>query len=250
MVLIVIQPVAVIEKIKQASTKISMNHLTLISIISIAIGLVSFVIIVVDILSGNRQPMAVMNIVYPLSALYAGPLALIFYFRIGKKAVKIDMSKSHQHMKEANKPFWQSVAIGALHCGSGCTLGDIIAESFLLLVPVTIFGSKLAGTWTVDFVFAFVIGIIFQYYAIKPMRKISSSAALLAALKADTLSLTCWQIGMYGWMAIAFFVFFGYKIPVTEPLFWFMMQIAMLFGFLTAYPMNWWLIRKGIKEAM
>ena len=112
MVLIVIQPVAVIEKIKQASTKISMNHLTLISIISIAIGLVSFVIIVVDILSGNRQPMAVMNIVYPLSALYAGPLALIFYYRIGKKAVKIDMSKSHQHMKEANKPFWQSVAIG------------------------------------------------------------------------------------------------------------------------------------------
>jgi hypothetical protein len=41
---------------------------------------------------------------------------------------------------------------------------------------------------------------------------------------------------------------FSYKIPVT--LFWFMMQIAMLFGFLTAYPMNWWLIRKGIKEAM
>jgi hypothetical protein len=142
------------------------------------------------------------------------------------------------------------VAIGALHCGSGCTLGDMISEIFLLWIPVTLFGSELAGTWTIDFVFAFAIGILFQYYAIKPMRKISTSVAVLAALKADTLSLTFWQIGMYGWMAIAYFVIFGHKIPVSDPLFWFMMQIAMLFGFATAYPMNWWLIKKGIKEAM
>lgn len=32
--------------------------------------------------------------------------------------------------------------------------------------------------------------------------------------------------------------------------FWFMMQIAMIFGFLTAYPANWWLIRAGFKETM
>jgi hypothetical protein len=29
-----------------------------------------------------------------------------------------------------------------------------------------------------------------------------------------------------------------------------MMQIAMVFGFATAYPVNWWLIRSGIKERM
>jgi hypothetical protein len=32
--------------------------------------------------------------------------------------------------------------------------------------------------------------------------------------------------------------------------FWFMMQIAMMFGFATAYPVNWWLIKSGIKEKM
>ncbi|HJT79714.1 MAG TPA: DUF4396 domain-containing protein [Chthoniobacterales bacterium] len=36
----------------------------------------------------------------------------------------------------------------------------------------------------------------------------------------------------------------------TNPLFWFMMQIAMLAGFLTSYPVNWWLLRAGIKEKM
>lgn len=36
----------------------------------------------------------------------------------------------------------------------------------------------------------------------------------------------------------------------TSPVFWFMLQIAMLFGFLASYPVNWWLLRKGVKEVM
>jgi hypothetical protein len=28
------------------------------------------------------------------------------------------------------------------------------------------------------------------------------------------------------------------------------MQIAMLAGFITSYPVNWWLIKVGIKERM
>lgn len=82
------------------------------------------------------------------------------------------------------------------------------------------------------------------------MKNLSSGDALKAALKVDTLSLTSWQIGMHGWMAISFFLILNCKIPATEPLFWFMMQIAMLLGFATAFPTHWWLIKKGIKEAM
>ncbi len=29
-----------------------------------------------------------------------------------------------------------------------------------------------------------------------------------------------------------------------------MMQLAMIVGFATSYPANWWLVRRGIKEAM
>jgi len=29
-----------------------------------------------------------------------------------------------------------------------------------------------------------------------------------------------------------------------------MMQIGMVIGYFTSYPVNWWLIEKGIKEAM
>lgn len=82
------------------------------------------------------------------------------------------------------------------------------------------------------------------------MKNLSPGVALKAALKADALSLTSWQLGMYGWMAISLFLIFDRLIPTTDPVFWLMMQAAMLLGFITALPVNWWLLKKGIKEAM
>jgi hypothetical protein len=102
--------------------------------------------------------------------------------------------------------------------------------------------------------FAFGFGIIFQYYAIVPMRKLSPGEGIVAALKADALSLTAWQIGMYAFMAFAKFYLFrrllGFDLRVDSAEFWFTMQIAMLCGFVTSFPVNWWLITVGIKEAM
>ena len=232
---------------------LGMDTLHIISLVSLITGGVCSLIILIDILSGHKQKMMVMNFVYPITGLYGSVFALLFYFTIGRKSVakKSEQPENNEHsIKHQKKPFWQSVTIGALHCGSGCTIGDILAETLLLFVPVVIFGSSLAGTWTIDYVFAFVIGIIFQYYSIKPMKKLSSGDALKAALKADTLSLTSWQLGMYGWMAISFFLIFNRRLEANDSLFWFMMQIAMLLGFMTAFPTNWWLIKKGIKEEM
>jgi len=43
---------------------------------------------------------------------------------------------------------------------------------------------------------------------------------------------------------------FGVTLEVNSFEFWFMMQIAMLAGFPTAYPVNWWSIKVGFKERM
>ena len=51
------------------------------------------------------------------------------------------------------------------------------------------------------------------------------------------------------WMAIAVFLLVGPMSP-DQPVFWLMIQLSMLCGFITAYPMNWWLMRTGIKNAM
>ncbi len=59
---------------------------------------------------------------------------------------------------------------------------------------------------------------------------------------------------MYGFMAFADFYLFGTllgaRLTTDTAEFWFTMQVAMLCGFATAYPVKWWLIRFGIKEKM
>jgi hypothetical protein len=170
----------------------------------------------------------------------------------GKQAQKPGMSQ----------PYCIIVAKGTLHCGSGCTIGDIIAEWLAFAVPSiaialgwqSLIAEKTYAVWILDFILAFGFGIIFQYFAIVPMRKLSPGKGIVAALKADTLSLTAWQLGMYGAMAVLQFVvfrdYFGAQAPVDSVEFWGAMQLAMIAGFITSYPMNWWLIRVGIKERM
>lgn len=54
---------------------------------------------------------------------------------------------------------------------------------------------------------------------------------------------------MYSWMAVATFILFkDESLEKTSWTFWFMMQIAMLLGFMVSYPVNAWLIKSGIKK--
>lgn len=147
---------------------------------------------------------------------------------------------------------WQSTVLSTLHCGAGCTLADLVGEWFLFFVPVAIGGSMIAGSWVFDYILALVFGIGFQYAAIRGMEpKTPRGEIVRRAAKADILSLTAWQAGMYGWMAVVIFALNGgATLPRTSFQFWFMMQIAMACGFLAALPVNAGLIRAGIKKGM
>ena len=155
-------------------------------------------------------------------------------------------------MKMAKHKKWQSVALSALHCGAGCSLADIIGAIFISIIPIYIFGYVIFGSWAISYGLALMIGIYFQYLAIKEMQpKMKATDAIKKAAKADVLSLTSWQIGMYGWSAImGFAILKGEFYSANSWSFWFSMQIAMVFGFITAYPMNILLIKWGLKKGM
>ena len=240
------------------------DWLHLLSAASLIIGALSALVIALDE-TRDPQHMWIMNAVWPLVALFSGVIALFAYFRYGKLSARSRFEAAMERdepMPSKRSPFAVMVAKGAAHCGSGCALGDIIAEWLAFLVPAvavwfgwqTIFAEKIFAVWVLDYVLAFGIGVAFQYFTIKPMRDLSVRQGLIQAVKADVLSLTSWQVGMYGFMALAHFWIFGHllgaslEVPTVE--FWFMMQIAMLCGFVTAYPVNWWLIRTGVKEKM
>jgi branched-subunit amino acid transport protein len=239
--------------------------LDLLSIAFLVFGGLCAAIIAIDLVR-DPQHMWIMDVVWPVTALFGTGWVLWQYFAYGRLAehrlAHAAMERDEEMPSKKLTPFPIKVANGALHCGSGCTLGDILAEWLVFAVPAiavafgwqSIFGVKMFAVWIVDYLFAYALGIVFQYFTIMPMRDLSFGKGIIAAIKADTLSLTAWQIGMYGFMAIAYFVIFraalGTRLETDTAEFWFMMQIAMLCGFATAYPVNWWLIRAGFKEAM
>lgn len=225
------------------------------SIASLAVALACAALIVVD-LTRRPQKMWIMNLVWPLTALFGSLIWLAGYFAWGRAPLR------DRDGDDGETPFPISVAKGASHCGAGCTLGDLIAEWAGVAWPTlavafgwrTIFSEKTFAMWILDFVVAAALGIGFQYFTIKPMRDLTVGQGLRQAVKADVLSISAWQVGMYGAMAIGQFAWlkpaYGDVAPVASPEFWFVMQLAMLAGFATSYPVNWWLIRAGVKEAM
>jgi hypothetical protein len=206
-------------------------------------------LIATDILvRGYRQDMWIMDVVWPLTALYLGPVGWLAYLRWGRL-------NSHRYRQRSGArshyPFSVSAGISDTHCGAGCALGDVISEWVLFAVGATIAGVALWPEYIGDFALAFVFGIGFQYFVIVPMRQLGFREGVVAALKSDSLSVLTFEIGLFGWMALFFFVFFpNPHLKADQAAYWFQMQVGMMLGFLTSYPANRWLIRHGIKEGM
>lgn len=120
--------------------------LTVLAWVSLGVAFACALAIMLDLLSGHRQQMWIMNLVWPINALYAGPLALWAYFRIGRLSAQRRMQEGKRHGEEPasqRKPFWQSVSVGVSHCGAGCTLGDIIGSWIVFAGGLTIAGMSL-----------------------------------------------------------------------------------------------------------
>lgn len=218
---------------------------------SLAIAFASALIILVDIaLFRRRQRMWVMNAVYPITALYWGPVALWFYLRHGRGAAQ-HHSGGHEMSPDHDAPSWRATAKSVSHCGAGCTLGDIAAEWLVYGTGLAIAGKALYADFALDFAFAWLFGIVFQYFAIAPpMHEGTRRQALAAAIKADTLSILAFQIGLFLGMWVYQDLIFSPGLAKTTAAYWMLMQVSMIIGFFTAWPVNVLLVRRGIKEKM
>ncbi|HSR83997.1 MAG TPA: DUF4396 domain-containing protein [Streptosporangiaceae bacterium] len=270
--------------------------LTVVAWIYLSVCFCCAVVVAYDIVvNQRRQQMAIMNVVYPVTALYFGPIALAFYWRWARApsrsamtamsgamaSVEVTAASSrggdvtHGHgfghgfghgggaagaaesggrdqptaSGARGRPRWAAMAIEVSHCGSGCALGDVVSEFAIFWLAVTIAGTTLLAEYAGDYVAALAFGILFQYFAIAPMRGLGVRDGLIAATKADFISLTAFEIGLFGWMAIMSYVLFPspHQLATSSAAFWFLMQIGMIIGFVTSWPANVWLVRRGIK---
>jgi hypothetical protein len=269
--------------------------LTVVAWVYLAVCFCCAGIIAYDIaLNHRRQPMGVMNFVYPITALYFGPFALGLYWRWERAAAPAtlapvpasrsaarqaavasadrgmrtyggqgaydemagaggpDVAGEPAPADERARPRWVTMAIEVSHCGSGCALGDVISEFAIFALGLTIAGLALGAEYMGDFIAALAFGIIFQYFAIAPMRGLGLKDGLIAAAKADFISLTAFEVGLFGWMAVMAFVLFPapHHLMPSSAAYWLLMQVGMIIGFFTSWPANVWLLKRGIKVPM
>ncbi|WP_328934999.1 MULTISPECIES: DUF4396 domain-containing protein [unclassified Streptomyces] len=200
-------------------------------------------------LRGYRQRMWIMHLVYPVTALYWGPAALWFYVRHGRRTSRPVIEREGE--PDAEKlPEWVTSAKAVSHCGAGCVLGDVGGEWLVRATGLTIAGKALYADFLLDFTFAWLLGIGFQYFTIAPMRDIGPTQGLWAAVKADTFSIVAFQIGMFAGMWDYQAILFTPGLAKTTASYWLLMQLAMIVGLSTAWPVNGWLVRAGWKERM
>lgn len=214
------------------------------------------------------QHMLIMNVVWPITAIYFGPAALWGYYRSGLKLTK----QRHHHIQQEaqaelcregevcpitpsrldqSAPTPEQVMVATTHCGAGCALGDIVAEWLVFAMGLTFAGSEFQTRLVLDLLLAWAFGIVFQYLTIAPLRGLSFGKGLLQAVRADTIVIILFEIGLFGWMALTQYVLVpGPHLGPTEPVFWFMMQIGMMLGFFTSYPANIFVLKVGWKERM
>lgn len=236
---------------------------------SLAVAFATAAVILFDVFArGHRQKMPIMDAVYPITALYWGPVSLWFYLRYGRRMSRKVLAQprespgpgamardgmvldQHRRDEQPARPLWWQVAKGDSHCGAGCTLGDIGAEWLVLALGLAIVGKALFADFVLDFVFAWSLGVVFQYFTIAPMRDLGLRAGLKAAVRADTLSILAFQLGLFAGMFVYQELIFADPLPKTSASYWMFMQLSMILGFFTAYPVNAWLIRIGWKERM
>jgi hypothetical protein len=220
--------------------------------VSLGVAFACAAVILVDVfVRGYRQQMTIMEAVWPVTALYFGPIGLAAYRRFGRPSTGRWLTERGRD-EPPSKPRWAGVAVDVSHCGAGCTLGDVIAEFTVFGIGATIAGEMVFAEMAGDYIAAVALGIVFQYFAIAPMRDLSVRAGLVEAAKADIASLSAFEVGLFGWMAVMAFVLFPapHHLHPDSPVYWFLMQIGMVIGFGTAWPANVWLIRHGIKEPM
>jgi hypothetical protein len=221
--------------------------LTAVSWAFVALALLCAAAILYDVYGrGYRQPNSLMNVVWPITALYFGPLALPAYYRWGRPRSE-KWQRKHGSGPEKSLPV--AAATGGIPGGAASAVGHVIGVPLVVLTGLTIAGQSLWVMILVIAVIATALLFAFEYFfSTVPSRGLSTGEGLGVALLIALVTVLAFDVGMGGWMLVMHFLLF--MPPLTDVTFLFLMQVGLVLGFLTGYPAVLWLVRRGTKAAV
>ncbi|MGF1472863.1 MAG: DUF4396 domain-containing protein [Rubrobacteraceae bacterium] len=196
----------------------------------------SLLFVTVDIRNTPESP--VMKWGFVLVTAFTGPIGAFLYV-LGCREPLPGLHEKYVAVR------WRQVLGSTMHCVAGDGVGIMVGAVIggLLLIPRI-------GEVGLEYVLGFTFGwAIFQALFMRDMAGGSYRRSLATTFLPEMLSMNTLMAGMIPVSTIAKANVAGGESPFS-PAFWFIMSMALLTGFIVAYPMNWWLVSHGLKHGM
>jgi hypothetical protein len=187
----------------------------------------------------TRTPaMKVMKWGWLLVALYTGPIALVVYWLSCREPAP----GTHEKFVA---PQWKQTVGSTIHCMAGDATGVIVAAVFTSALHAPMWVDSM-----VEYMAGFFFGLfIFQALFMKDMLGGSYWGAVRATTLPEWVSMNGVMAGMIPTMVILM----SHDMTAMHPTsirFWGVMSLATLIGAIPSYPINWWLVSRGLKHGM
>lgn len=191
-----------------------------------------------DQFHGNPEP-AVMKWGFVLVTLYTGPVGLLLY-------VMVDKEPTPGKHEEFIRPLWKQSVGSTVHCVAGDATGIILAA-----VTVALIGLPMWANLIVEYIAGFLFGLlIFQALFMRKTMGGSYAENVRRSFLPELISMNCMMAGM---APVMVFLMMGRDMRAMwpgEPLFWMVMSLGVIAGFAIAYPVNVWMVARGMKHGL
>ena len=195
----------------------------------------SLVFVILDLLT-NTPVSWVQKFAWILVIAYTGPIGLFMFLLTCR-------SPGRGLHDQFTKASWKQGVNSEMHCLAGDATGIIVSAiilSFMALSP----GVDLI----IEYVAAWVTGLfIFQALMMIGMFNNNYFKAVRKTIFVETVSMNMVMVGMIPVMVVLLHEFPSSDDP-WNPLFWFRMSMGTVVGGLIGFPINWWMVHKGIKH--
>jgi FtsP/CotA-like multicopper oxidase with cupredoxin domain len=176
---------------------------------------------------------------FVLVTLYMGPIGLLLYIFADKEPAPGTHEKFVRHL-------WKQGVGSTVHCVAGDATGIIAAAVITALLGFPMWVDVIS-----EYVFGFLFGLlVFQALFMRGMLGGSYTKNVKRSFMPELLSMNLMMAGM---APVMIFLMMGRDMRAmwpTEPLFWLVMSLGVIAGFAAAYPVNVWLVAKGLKHGL
>lgn len=184
----------------------------------------------------QRQPITwVQKLGWILVILYTGPIGFFAF-------VFACYSPKKEWHSEVIAPTWKQAVNSEVHCVAGDATAIIVAAFILSFIELPLWIEIL-----IEYFAAFIAGwFIFQAGMMKNMYS-SYGEAVRKTFFSEGVSMNFVMVGMLPVMVTLMHLLPNGRNP-AYPDFWFSMAMATIAGAIVGYPINYWLVNRGLKH--